>query len=94
MDKVRAKNLKNTGYEYQFQRPEVIAKSHSKEAEQKRYATKRKRGTFNSSSVEETFYKEVHDILLKYFPISIITPKTNFFTMEILDSMGLDINEN
>lgn len=54
--KIRESLKKKTGYYYNFQRPEVIQKSHSIEIMDKKDATKRKNGTFNTSKLENKIY--------------------------------------
>lgn len=55
--KVEQTCLEKYGVKNPFNKPDVIAKVHSKEMIQRQNATKRKNNTFNSSKAEDKFYE-------------------------------------
>ena len=63
-DKIKETNLKKYNVECVFQREDIQEKSHSKEAIEKCYKTKKKNSTFNTSNIE----KELEIKLRKLFP--------------------------
>lgn len=71
--KIESTCLKKYGVKNPYNKPEVIAKVHSKEMIERQNNTKRKNGTFNSSKAEDKFYEylltkfDSNDIYRQYY---------------------------